>query len=68
MTPEQVSDLKESFHEMDKRLSLLEQKVEQIDKNIQKMADAFSWIAKILGAGLFGAIITWIVKGGLAGG
>lgn len=65
MTPEEISGLKEGFHEMDKRLALLEQKVEQIDKNIQKMADAFSWIAKILGAGVIGAIITWIVRGGL---
>lgn len=50
---------------MDKRLSLLEQKVDQIDKNLQKIADSMSWIAKILGAGVIGAIITWIVRGGL---
>lgn len=68
MNPEEVKDLKEGFHEMDKRLALLEAKVEQIDKNIQKMADAFSWIAKILGMGFLGAIITWIVRGGLSAG
>jgi len=56
------------LHQMDKRLALLEQKVDQIDRNIQKIADALGWIAKITGAGLLGAIVTFIVKGGLTGG
>ncbi len=68
MTPEELKDLKEGFHEMDKRMALLEQKVDQMSKDLAKMTDALSWIAKILGAGLLGAVITWIVRGGLAGG
>lgn len=67
MTPEELIGVKEDLHLMDKRLALLEQKVDQIDKNIQKIADALSWIAKISGAGLIGAIMTWILKGGLNG-
>lgn len=55
------------IHELDKRLALLEQRVEQIADNIQKIADALSWLAKITGASLLGAIVTWIVKGGLIG-
>lgn len=55
------------IHELDKRLALLEQRVEQIADNIQKIADALSWLAKITGASLLGAIITWIVRGGLVG-
>lgn len=65
MTPEEIVGLKEGFHDMDKRLALLEQKVDQIDKNLQKIADAMGWIAKILGAGLLSAIVAWIVRGGL---
>lgn len=68
MTPEELKDLKEGFHEMDKRMALLEQKVDQMSKDLSKMTDALSWIAKILGAGLLTAVITWVVRGGLAGG
>ena len=68
MTPDELAGLKEGFHDMDKRLALLEQKVDQIDKNLQKIADAMGWIAKILGAGLIGAVVTWIVRGGLNAG
>lgn len=55
------------IHELDKRLALLEQRVEQIADNIQKIADALSWLAKITGASLLGAIVTWVVRGGLVG-
>ncbi|MGL4351065.1 MAG: hypothetical protein ACRCT2_10960 [Plesiomonas shigelloides] len=65
MTPEEIGGLKEGFHDMDKRLALLEQKVDQIDKNLQKIADAMGWIAKMLGAGILGAIVTWLLRGGL---
>lgn len=57
----------DEIHELDKRLALLELRVEQIHDNIQRLADALSWIAKIIGAGLLGAVVTWIVKGGLIG-
>jgi hypothetical protein len=57
----------EELHDLDKRLALLELRVEQIADNIQKIADALSWIAKITGASLLGAIVTWILRGGLSG-
>lgn len=63
-----IQGFKDDMHQMDKRLALLEQKVDQIDHNIQKIADALGWIAKITGAGLLGALVTFIVKGGLTGG
>lgn len=68
MNPLDLQDFKDDMHQMDKRLALLEQKVDQIDHNIQKIADALGWIAKITGAGLLGAVVTFIVKGGLTGG
>jgi len=68
MTPDELQTVKGDLHQMDKRLALLEQKVDQIDHNIQKIADALGWIAKITGAGLITAIITFIIKGGLSGG
>lgn len=57
----------ESIHELDKRLALQEQKVDSIFDKVTKIADALSWLAKITGASLLGAIVTWIVKGGLVG-
>jgi hypothetical protein len=57
----------ESIHELDKRLALQEQKVDSIFDKVTKIADALSWLAKITGASLLGAIVTWIVKGGLIG-
>jgi prefoldin subunit 5 len=68
MTPDELQNVKEELHQMDKRLALLEQKVDQIDHNIQKIADALGWIAKITGAGVITAFVTFIVKGGLTGG
>lgn len=68
MSVVEVENFRDELHQMDKRLALLEQKVDQIDRNIQKIADALGWIAKITGAGLLGAIVTFIVKGGLTGG
>jgi len=68
MSVVEVENFRDELHQMDKRLALLEQKVDQIDRNIQKIADALGWIAKITGAGLLGAVVTFIVKGGLTGG
>lgn len=68
MTPEELIGVKDDLHQMDKRLALLEQKVDQIDQNIKRIADALGWIAKITGAGILTAFITFIVKGGLSGG
>jgi mevalonate kinase len=68
MSPDEFLTVKEDLHAMDKRLALLEQKVDQIDHNIKRIADALGWIAKITGAGLITALVTFIVKGGLTGG
>jgi len=68
MSPDEFLTVKEDLHAMDKRLALLEQKVDQIDHNIKRIADALGWIAKITGAGLITAFVTFIVKGGLTGG
>jgi mevalonate kinase len=57
----------ESIHELDKRLALQEQKVDSIFDKVTKIADALSWLAKITGASLLGAIVTWIIRGGLNG-
>ena len=68
MSPDEFLTVKDELHQMDKRLALLEQKVDQIDRNIERIANALGWIAKITGAGLITAIVTFIVKGGLTGG
>jgi mevalonate kinase len=68
MTPDEFNGVKEDLHQMDKRLALLEQKVDQIARNIQNIADALGWIAKITGAGLITAFVTFIIRGGLSGG
>lgn len=68
MSPDEFLTVKDDLHQMDKRLALLEQKVDQIDRNIERIANALGWIAKITGAGLITAILTFIVKGGLTGG
>jgi mevalonate kinase len=68
MSPDEFLTVKDDLHQMDKRLALLEQKVDQIDLNIKRIADALGWIAKITGAGLITAFVTFIIRGGLSGG
>lgn len=62
---QEVTTIKQDLHQMDKRLALLEQKVDQIDRNTDKIANGLAWLAKILGAALIGAIVAFIVGGGL---
>lgn len=57
----------DEIHAMDKRLSLLEQKVDNINTNLEKFTSSISFLAKALGAGLIGALVTWVIRGGLAG-
>lgn len=57
----------DEIHAMDKRLSLLEQKVDNINTNLEKLTSSISFLAKALGAGLIGALVTWVIRGGLAG-
>lgn len=56
----------EQMAQMDKRLALLEQKVDQIDKNVCKMNDALSKILWIIGGGFLASFVAWIVRGGLS--
>lgn len=56
-----------SLHDLDKRLALLEQKFDVMSGSVQKIADALAWFAKLTGAGVLGAITSWILKGGLSG-
>ncbi len=56
----------EELHAMDKRLSLLEQKVDTINSNLEKLTNSIGFLAKIFGAGVLGALVTWIIRGGLA--
>lgn len=71
---EEVRDLRHSQEDiwnkvngMDKRLALLEQKVDQIDKNVCKINDALSKILWIIGGGFIASLVAWIVGGGLSG-
>jgi L-arabinose isomerase len=51
--------------EMDKRLALLEQKVDQIDRNVCNINNSLSKILWIVGGGFIASIVAWIVGGGL---
>lgn len=68
MTPDDFKGVKEDLHKMDKRLDLLAQRVDQIDSNVQKIADVLGWFTKIVGAAVITAVVTWILQGGLTGG
>jgi len=52
---------------LDKRLALLEQKVDQIDKNARKINDSLSKILWIIGGGFIAAAVAWVVRGGFSG-
>jgi len=64
---EDFNTVRGDLYAMDKRLALLEQKVTQIDRNVEKIASALGWIVKITGGGLLTGITAWIIKGGLGG-
>ena len=50
---------------MDKRLALLEQKVDQIDRNVCNINNSLSKILWIVGGGFIASIVAWVVRGGL---
>jgi hypothetical protein len=50
---------------MDKRLALLEQKVDQIDENVRNINSSLSKILWIVGGGFIMAIVGWVLRGGL---
>jgi chromosome segregation ATPase len=57
--------IQKEIAEMDKRLALLEQKMDQIDKNVTKINDSLSKILWIIGGGFIMAAVGWVLKGGL---
>jgi len=67
VSQEDFNTVRGDLYAMDKRLALLEQKVTQIDTNVEKIASALGWIVKITGGGLLTGITAWIIKGGLGG-
>lgn len=62
-----VEAIRDEVIQMDKRLALLEQKVDQIDENVKSINNNLSKILWIIGGGFIASIVTWIVKGGLGG-
>lgn len=57
--------IQKEIAEMDKRLALLEQKVDQIDKNVTSINANLSKILWIVGGGFIMAIVGWVLRGGL---
>jgi L-arabinose isomerase len=60
-----VEAIREEVISMDKRLALLEQKVDQIDKNVTCINNNLSKILWIIGGGFLVAAVGWVLKGGL---
>jgi hypothetical protein len=60
-----VEAIQKEISEMDKRLALLEQKVDQIDSNVCNINTSLSKILWIVGGGFIASIVAWIVGGGL---
>lgn len=57
--------IQKEIAEMDKRLALLEQKMDQIDKNVTSINDNLAKILWIVGGGFIMAIVGWVIRGGL---
>ena len=57
--------IQKEIAEMDKRLALLEQKMDQIDKNVTNINANLSKILWIVGGGFIMAAIGWVIRGGL---
>lgn len=60
-----VEAIRDEVISMDKRLALLEQKVDQIDKNVTCINNNLSKILWIIGGGFLVAAVSWVLKGGL---
>lgn len=59
--------IRDEVIKLDKRLSLLEQKVDQIDKNVTQINDSLSKILWIIGGGFIASAVAWVVRGGFSG-
>lgn len=57
--------IQKEIAEMDKRLALLEQKVDQIDRNVSSINTSLSKILWIVGGGFIAAAVGWVIRGGL---
>ena len=57
--------IQKEIAEMDKRLALLEQKMDQIDKNVTNINDNLAKILWIVGGGFVTAAVGWVIRGGL---
>jgi len=60
-----VEAIRDEVVQMDKRLALLEQKVDQIDKNVTKISESLARILWIIGGGFLMAIVAWVIRGGV---
>lgn len=60
-----VEAIRDEVIHLDKRLALLEQKVDQIDKNVTSINNSLSKILWIVGGGFLMAFVGWVIKGGL---
>jgi hypothetical protein len=56
-----------SNHELDKRLSIVEHIVKSLHDDLRGIQGTLRWIATMVAAGLIGAIVNFIVRGGLNG-
>jgi hypothetical protein len=57
--------IQKEIADMDKRLALLEQKVDQIDRNVTNINTSLSKILWIVGGGFIASMVAWVVRGGL---
>jgi hypothetical protein len=53
--------IQKEIAEMDKRLALLEQKVDQIDRNVSNINSSLSKILWIVGGGFIASIVAWVL-------
>jgi hypothetical protein len=53
-------------HQLDKRLSLVEQTVTNLHADLKSINQILRWIAMMLGSGLIGALLNFVIKGGLS--
>lgn len=63
-----LKEITETLHAGEIRLVLLEQKVDQIDKNVAEIKGVFNKILLFSGLGVLSALLSWVLKGGLFSG
>lgn len=63
-----LEEVTKTLHAGEIRLVLLEQKVDQIDKNVADIKAVFNKILLVSGATFVTAFLSWILKGGMFNG